>query len=163
MAAFTSNYPGAPTSGFYNKGDVITDSSGNVWTCTVTGYAGPVGVVASSLAQFAVMPVNASFSAIDGLTAFAGGGQASALALTKDMNRVTTVATAADSVKLPAATPGKNITVVNAAAANAMNVFPQSGEAINALANDAAFSIPANKTVEFSCELAGKWHSILTA
>lgn len=101
-------------------------------------------------------------STADTLTAHAGGGQASALALTAVINRVTTVATA-DSVKLPPSQAGMTITVINAAAANSMNVFPASGEAINALGANAAFAVAANKTAYFTCATAGQWHSVLTA
>jgi hypothetical protein len=101
--------------------------------------------------------------ASNGLTAFSGGGQASATALPSYINRVTTVAAAADSVKLPAAVAGLQITVINAAAANAMNVFPQTGEIINALAANTALSVAANKSVVFSCAVAGTWNSNLTA
>lgn len=97
------------------------------------------------------------------LTAFAGGGQASALQLQYGISRVTTVASAADSVKLPKAQAGMSITVINAAAANAMNVFPASGEAINALSADTALSVAANKTIVFSCAVNGTWNSNLTA
>lgn len=99
----------------------------------------------------------------NGLTAFAGGGQASALQLNYRKSRVTNVATAADSVKLPKAEPGMEMTVVNAAAANAMNVFPATGESINALSANTALSIAANKAVTFHCVNAGTWHSVLTA
>src|SRR6266699_3292735 len=70
-----------------------------------------------------------------GITAFAGGGQTSAYQLTNAYSRVTTVATAADSVKLPAicntTNVGLQLWVSNAAASNAMNVFPATGDAIN--------------------------------
>lgn len=102
-------------------------------------------------------------SAANALTAHAGGGQGSALALTKQINRVTTVASAGDSVKLPASAAGQFVVVVNAAAANAMDCFPASGEAINALSANTALSIAANKTVVFFCAVAGTWNSILTA
>lgn len=101
-------------------------------------------------------------SAVNGLTALAGGAQAGT-ALTRQINRVTTVVTAADSVQLPAATAGKVVTVINAAAANAMAVFPQTGEIINALAANASISVAANKTITFYCALAGTWNSLLTA
>lgn len=97
------------------------------------------------------------------LTAHAGGGQGSALQLAKQINRVTTVATAADSVKLPAALAGRSVVVVNAAAANAMDCFPSVGEIINALSANTALSIAANKTVMFVCAVDGTWNSILTA
>lgn len=102
-------------------------------------------------------------TAVDGLTAFAGGGQGSATALTAQINRVTTVATAADSVKLPAAKAGMQITVVNAAAANSMNIFPATGDSINALAANTAIACAANKTMQFYAAKDGLWHSILTA
>jgi hypothetical protein len=97
------------------------------------------------------------------ITAFAGGGQANAYALGYANARVTTVATAADSVILPVAVPGMKMTVVNAAAANAMAVFPATGDAINALAADASLSVAANKAITFECVVAGRWHSNLTA
>jgi hypothetical protein len=78
-------------------------------------------------------------------------------------NRVTTVGTAADSVKLPAALAGDQVVVINAAAANAMAVFPGTGDAINALSANASLSVAANKTVLFYCAVAGTWNSILTA
>ena len=99
----------------------------------------------------------------DALTAAAGGGQSSALELNYRNSRITTVATAADSVVLPVAQPGMQMTVVNADAADALAIFPASGDAINALAADASISVAANKTITFYCVKAGLWHSNLTA
>jgi len=99
----------------------------------------------------------------NGITAFAGGGQTSAVQLTQAVSRVTTVASAADSVKLPPAVPGVSLVVVNAAAANSMNVFPSSGHAVNALSADAAFAMAANTTALFVCAVAGTWNAIVTA
>jgi hypothetical protein len=103
------------------------------------------------------------FSATDGLTAHAGGGQANATPITTQMARFTTVATAADSAVLPSAVPGMSYTVSNAAAANSMNVFPATGEIINALAANAAFAVAAGKTCEFVCMKTGQWHTLLSA
>lgn len=97
------------------------------------------------------------------LTAFAGGGQANAVQLRYRKSRVTTVGSAADSVKLPKAIAGMEMSVTNAAAANSMNVFPSSGEIIDAGAADAAVAIAANKTRVFHCVTNGTWHSVLTA
>lgn len=97
------------------------------------------------------------------ITAFATGGQASAVPLTTVINRITTVGTAGDSVKLPAAAPGLMLVVTNAAAANSMNLFPNTGDAINAGAANAAFAIVAGKTVSLSCAVAGIWHAVLSA
>ena len=102
-------------------------------------------------------------TAVDNLTAHAGGGQGAATSLPALLNRVTTVATAGDSVGLPASRSGMNVTVTNAAASNSMNVFPASGEAINALGANAAFALAAGKTATFYCYTAAQWHSILSA
>lgn len=99
----------------------------------------------------------------NGITAFAGGGQASATQLLTDLNRVPTVATAGDSVKLPDAVVGRSIFVKNAHAANSLNVFPKTGESINALGANAAFAVAAGKSAHFYCVLTGQWDSILSA
>lgn len=103
-----------------------------------------------------------NISSVDALTARAGGGQALGTALTEAFNRVTTVATIADSVKLPAAKAGMWVVAINAAA-NSMNVFPSTGETINAGAADAAFAVAGGKTVLFVCANNGKWYGILSA
>ena len=101
-----------------------------------------------------------SLTTADTLTAFAGGGQASALALTAQINRVTTVATAGDSVKLPAATAGAQVMVINAAATNSMDIFPVSGEAIDSLGANIQYPLTvANRNVTFVCVTAGTWIS----
>lgn len=102
------------------------------------------------------------FSATDALTAHAGGGQGSATPITTQMARFTVVATIADSAVLPVSAPGMSYTVANAAA-NSMNVFPATGEIINALAANAAFAIAGGKTCEFVCMKAGQWHTLLSA
>lgn len=100
--------------------------------------------------------------AVDNITAHAGGGQTNATKLTGQLNRVTTVATIADSVMLTPSLSGLDITVVNAGA-NSMNVFPVTGDAINALGANTAFAVAAGKTATFYCITAGQWHSILSA
>lgn len=102
-------------------------------------------------------------STTNGITAFAGGGQASAVLLTTVINRVTTVASANDSVKLPVSAAGMQLTVTNAAGVNSMNLFPNTGEIINALGANAAFAIAAGKTATLSCAVAGQWHAVLSA
>lgn len=101
-------------------------------------------------------------SAENALTALAGGAQAGT-PLAFAMNRFTTVATGADSAQLPAAKAGDDVIVINAAAANALAVFPQTGEIINALAANASFSVAANKTCFFFCAVDGTWNTLLTA
>lgn len=102
------------------------------------------------------------FSAADGLVAHAGGGQANGTPITTQMARFVTVATIADSGTLPVSIPGMSYTVSNAAA-NSMNVFPATGEQINALGANAAFALAGGKTAEFVCMKAGQWHALLSA
>jgi hypothetical protein len=109
-------------------------------------------------------------SSLDGMTAHAGGGQGSATPITAMISRFTTVATAADSSVLPVTTnvlpssgAGISLLVANAAAANSMNVFPASGEQINALGNNTAFALAAGKNATFFATKPGQWHAILSA
>lgn len=100
---------------------------------------------------------------VAGLTALAGGGQSGATPLTGLINRVLTVATAGDSVLLPAAKAGNILWVKNAHASNSMNVFPNTGDAINALSANSAYAVAATKCVTFVCAVDGTWDTILTA
>jgi hypothetical protein len=99
---------------------------------------------------------------IGALVALAGGAQAGT-PISGRFNRFVTVATAADSGQLPPALPGRIAFVKNAAAANSMNVFPQTGEVINALAANAAFAVAAGKSCEFYCVTLGTWETNLSA
>lgn len=114
-------------------------------------------------------------SVTDTITAFAGGGQTSAVLLTSSLNRITTVGSANDSVRLPLCqdavgvsvsggqpnkTTGMIMYVVNAAASNSMNVFPSSSGSINALSANSAYAVAANKTVGFVC-VGTIWYSLL--
>lgn len=101
-------------------------------------------------------------TAKNGITAFASGGQASATLLTDVFNRVTTVATAADSVKLPPAKPGMCLFVMNSGA-NSMNVFPSTGDQINAVGANGAYAQAAGTRAEYFCAVEGTWGSILSA
>jgi hypothetical protein len=94
----------------------------------------------------------------DSITAFAGGGQGSATALsaTKNLHRVTTVATAGDSVKLPAALVGQAHYVRNDGA-TAMKVYGQSTETINGVASATGVLQSSGMGVWYVCTAAGQW------
>lgn len=104
-------------------------------------------------------------SVANNLTAHAGGTQAAALLLTAQINRVTTVATAGDSVALPAASNpsdygpskiGAVIVVINAGA-NPMQVFGQGAETINGIAAATGVSQSPNTRVSYECVAEGIW------
>jgi hypothetical protein len=101
-------------------------------------------------------------SVTNSITAYAGGGQTNAVALTSSINRVTTVATAADSVKLPAATAGARVDVINAAATNSLNVFPATGEYMTATQNGSQ-AVAAGKVASFICAVTGTWNVLASA
>lgn len=102
-------------------------------------------------------------SVVNGLTALAGGAQAGTSLANFQVNRFTTVASGNDSAQLPPAKQGMERVVINAAAANSMNVFPATGEFIDAGAANAAVAVAANKTRIFFCAVDGTWNSVLTA
>jgi len=92
------------------------------------------------------------------ITAFATGGQASATALTAEINNVTTVATAGDSVKLPSAVTGLRVIVKNSGA-TALDIFPASSDSIDALAVNLAVRIQPGSTATFFAKSAVVWES----
>lgn len=106
------------------------------------------------------------------LVANAGGGQANATQIppTAQFVRVSTVATAADSVKLPFAQAGSCKLIFNDTA-NAVAVFAKNGtnrltgstDTINALASATALSIAAGNRALFFCAANGKWGAIVSA
>ena len=72
------------------------------------------------------------FKGANYITAAAGGGQANAVQLSGYMNHIWIVATAGDSVKLPAAYEALPIIIFNGGT-NSLNVFPWEGDAITLL------------------------------
>lgn len=120
--------------------------------------------LAPAIASKLVQPASISLSeflyesATDNITANAGGGQTNATLLTSEMNKVTTVATAGDSVKLPASVAGLTIILENAAA-NAMQVFGLGTDTINGVATATGVSQMAGSVVIYTCYTAGAWYA----
>ncbi len=98
-------------------------------------------------------------NAQDNVTATPGGNQANSLKLTS-INRFTIVASAGDSATLPTSAPGMTVVVINDAAVNAMNVFPDLGSKINLGGVNASFSltVAAGPTI-FYCTAPGQWRT----
>jgi hypothetical protein len=98
----------------------------------------------------------------DNLTAHAGGGQANALPLLNEVNRITTVATSGDSVALPKSYAGMTVLVINHGA-NPMQVFGYgSGAAADAIDDSGAtvgVSQMQSSVVLYICATAGSWYS----
>ena len=163
IASNLSDLADVPTAlinlGLSSSDDVTFNSVTSITSVDADTFVAGTSVTATS---FISSGLNVDSHA-NALTAHVGGGQGSALALTKAINRVTTVASSGDSVVLPAALAGESVIVINAAASNPMDCFPASGEVINALSADTALSIVANTTVIFVCAVNGIWNSIVTA
>lgn len=130
-------------------------------------------ILSGSTAQFRTYTATSTWNPLSGIkdiatgiTAFAGGGQASATAVctTAGSYTITVVATAADSVKFPS-TPvlGQECDVWNADAADAAALFPGSGDQLcvtgaACLAADASTSIAANNGhIRCIAESAALW------
>jgi len=106
-------------------------------------------------------------SVTTGITAHAGGGQASAVALTAWYNRIDTVTTAADSVKLPAPSyVSQVIAVMNNDGANSMQVFGSGTDTINGVATATGVAHAAGKLAFYIAESIGtaaSWRRHLSA
>lgn len=97
-------------------------------------------------------------SAQDTITAHAGGGQASAFQLTAQTARVTTVATAGDSIALPPALAGLEVILINHGA-NPMQVYGNGTDTIDDVATATGVSQMASSVVIYTCATAGAWYS----
>lgn len=92
---------------------------------------------------------------VNSITAFAGGGQASATALTAKWNEVDTCASDYDSVKLILSKQGYQQVIFNNTA-KSLSVFPVSNEYIGGIQN-AEFIIPPGQIGSFECAFDGQW------
>ena len=102
----------------------------------------------------------------EGVTAFAGGGQASATQLAGASGNVTVVATNADSVKLPAGIPGRVFFLENSDSAQSMQVFGNGTDTINDVATATGVAQAAGKSAVYFCmtaQPAAKWFRVLSA
>lgn len=105
-----------------------------------------------------------------GITAFAGGGQTGATLLPDGCNEITTVATTADSVKLPPAVGGMIVCVVNKGA-NSTQVFGSGIDVINEVATATGVALAAGAKGIYFCTrsanaaaaTAGEWYLVLSA
>lgn len=95
------------------------------------------------------------------VTAFAGGGQASAFALsaTKAIHRLGTVATDGDSVKLPAATLGSIHIIINDGVRQAQ-VYGTGTDTINFVAAATGVSHGVGDIAIYACAVAGNWQQL---
>jgi|TARA_R110002020_G_scaffold24214_1_gene79887 hypothetical protein len=105
---------------------------------------------------------NFTKSVTDSITAGATQTQAGATALTKDINRVTTVGTDNDGVKLPTASAGLEILIINADAGQDIQIWPNTGDAINGGSANAVDGTPLGEgaTRRYIAADATNWYTI---
>lgn len=98
-----------------------------------------------------------NYSTTTDIIAYAGGGQTNATQLTTEYNKVTVITTNADSVKMPDATTGKRIFIVNADSAQSLAIFPKVGELFEGLSANTSVSLTFQASLEAFCFIDGTW------
>lgn len=170
-ASPTDTVAAITTSGYFNEqiaslcvGDWIqgsgTDSTFSVYVVSIT--AGVVSVTSTIMGSLSPLSVSGNFlihTSDNGITAHAGGGQASATALPDEVNNVTIVATVGDSVKLPVSIAGMQVLVINDAT-NAMQVFGAGTDTIDDVATATGVTQLGLSVVLYTSPIAGKWYSL---
>ena len=102
-----------------------------------------------------------SGNAVDSLTA-TGASQATALLLSSDVNVVTTAAASTGVILGAGASPGDE-TVVKNFGASALSIYPATGESIDAIAANGAYSLATTKSVYLIKTSATRWITVLSA
>jgi hypothetical protein len=131
MAQTTGQNLPLPQSPFVNPDQTLSND----------GYQFLLGLLSQAESQIPTATVNQSLEAT-------GTNQATALQLTAQWNEVVTVPSGS-GVLLASFHPGQTQVVFNASSANALKVFPPPGFSINALAENAAFSLAAGARATF--------------
>jgi hypothetical protein len=150
--AFLGNIAGANVTGQVGNalvaGTVYTNAQPNITSVgTLTSLSS--GNITSSGFVFR--------SVTTGISAF-GSNQATATALTKEINIVSTV-TSGQGVALPTAVAGMVIYITNTSA-NSLLVYPASGGTINSLSANAALTQTAGATLQFIAPTTTQWYSV---
>lgn len=97
----------------------------------------------------------------DNITASVSSDQAGGVPIRYKNSRITTVGTIGDSVTLPFGQEGMSLIIVNSGA-NSADIFPATGQIINAGAADAALALAAAARVRLEYT-GGRWFSNLSA
>ena len=147
------NANGATISGVNLNLEPASASFGGVVTTGTQTFAG-----AKTFNAAVTFGADNTYFGVTGISAFGGGGQGSATALTGEVNFVTTVTSANDSVKLPTAALGLRCVVYNTGASD-LAVFPASGAQIDLLGTNASIIIPSGGDKEFWGQSSTAWRS----
>lgn len=130
----------------------IPNSTGSAWGTSYT-TSGTGTVVALATAPALSAP---TFSTTNNVTA--GTNAQGQGALTSDVNVITTATANPSGVTLPTATQGREIWIINKGA-NPINIYPATGGTIDALAANAAISLPVGGVMFFVASSTTQWYS----
>lgn len=152
------------TNASFGQASVITIPDPGAATASFVLTAGAVAPVMSSgltisggsLALTNSVLLLESFT--DNITAATTQTQAAATQLTTEVNRVTTVATVGNGVKLPASAAGLTIFIINHGV-NAMQVYGLSSDTIDDVAAATGISQMQGSVALYTCTTAGAWYS----
>jgi hypothetical protein len=133
----------------------LTNAAGNLSTTTGT-FSGAVSVTGDLTVADDVIVSDVSAAATADVSSAQGGG-----AITNTFVRVSTSASAGDAVTLPAAAAGLVQIVCNHAAANAVDAFPASGDAINGAGANTAISLAAGECMICFAANATNWGCVI--
>lgn len=129
-----------------NNGILVTNASG-------------VPSISSTLPDG--ITLSAVLNTVSATVSAAGSTQGTATSLTSDFNVVTTVS-ANTGVKLPNPSAGRTVIVVNKGA-NALRVYPDTSDIIDALSANVHISVPVNGWISFNSISATQWYSTSNA
>jgi hypothetical protein len=136
---------------------IVDSMTGNIFTVNDVSGIPLISADSGGNIQFAVSGGFVNYGVSTGITA-AGSTQATATALTRPINVVSTVS-ASTGVILPTVPAGARVIVMNTSG-TALNTYPPSGAAINSAATNAAYSMPAGTRLEFISVSATQWYTM---
>jgi hypothetical protein len=128
-----------------------TTKAVNIGTAGVSGSTTNIAI--GSAVSGATSRITLNGIVIDSISAAvsaAGATQGTATALVSNINNVTVVAANAD---------GMRILVRNSDAADTLKIYPATGAQINALGNNASFSLTAGSTTELFASTTTQWYT----
>ena len=134
----------------------ISDSSANL-AAAITDETGTGALVFGTSPSLTTPSLSGETFSV-GTAITAGTNAQGQGALTNDINVITTASASPSGVTLPTATTGRRIIIINRGA-NAINVYPATGAAIDGLSANAAIDIQANATMTFNASSTTQWYS----
>lgn len=125
-----------------------------IYTCSLSGKWYTEGLSTGFSASLGLQTLKYAQVAASATDTQVGGTPIVAL-----VNHVTSTGSS-QACTLPLSTPGLEITIALATAANTVDIFPASGDAINALGANTKITMAALTSATFICAVAGQWFTV---